>query len=193
MAASAGSKRIRSPLAVIAVVAMLSGCTSSHNKSARNATQTSTTSASSNTTTSTRSGSVAPCEAADLRATVRDVEGAAGTHFYLLIFAKTTGGSCSMKGYPGVAPLDSAGVKIGDAARAAGPLTSITLRVGDQASSTLTTSAPACGVPANASSLLVTPPDTTTSVKVTLPATTDVCALMVHPLYAGTPPPSDRK
>ncbi|HEY6794059.1 MAG TPA: DUF4232 domain-containing protein [Kineosporiaceae bacterium] len=142
------------------------------------------------TAPSTAELSQAPCEASALAVTAGRVDAGAGQRYLPLIFTNTGSGPCTLRGYPGVAALDPGGRQVAQASRETGfPLQTVRLGAGGSASAlvhaTAVPSGTATACPGDYPALLVTPPDTTTSVRVTvaLPA----CGgLDVRPLAPGT-------
>jgi hypothetical protein len=73
------------------------------------------------------------CATAQLRLTVSDAEGAAGTEYQALVLTNR-GGACTLRGYPGVSFLDARGRQIGSPAERTGePRHRVTLRPGGSA------------------------------------------------------------
>lgn len=72
-----------------------------------------------------------PCSTTDLRLTVGEGNGAAGTIFYPLDFTNTSGSACTMYGYPGVAFVSSpGGGLVGPPARRRPPAAPVLVTVG---------------------------------------------------------------
>jgi hypothetical protein len=172
---------------------------------------TTTTDAAANTTTSGSGTATVPptgattstiprtpaCAASQLKLT-HDNQGAAGHIIVTLVFTNTSTTTCAIQGYPGVAALNAAGKQVTQAVRTkngyAGGVPDdrsipvVTLNPGQTASAVVE----GTDVPSGAQSscptypaLLVTPPNTRTSIKVTtsMPGCSPV---EVHPVVGGT-------
>ena len=106
----------------------------------------------------------------------------------VIMFTNVGSKSCWVRGYPGVALLNSAGKQIHQAPRSAGsgavPL--IELRPGQQASAMLAGNSASCTSFPHIAGLLVTAPDQTTSVRLGSPSQ-PVCldSVSISWLYAG--------
>jgi hypothetical protein len=145
------------------------------------------------------SNSAPPCGNADIQVTTSDNEGATGHISLLLVFTNNSGHDCVMHGYPGAALQAQNGTDAGDAVRklsgfsggavglSAPPL--VLLHSNAAASAVLEWSdvptASGCAVQ-DPVALDVTPPNTTQTTTIPLPAQTDVCGgFQVHPVLAG--------
>lgn len=131
---------------------------------------------------------------------VSDVEGGAGLgHSAVIVhFENTSHASCSLQGYPGVAGLDGAGHQVVQAQRTpsgymgglmtpGGAPPVVTLAPGRTASAKVegTDNPPGTATSCpQLAGLLVTPPDTFTSVRVPA-APSDCSGLQVHPIVPG--------
>jgi hypothetical protein len=106
-----------------------------------------------------------------------------------IVFTNHSSSSCTVTGYPGVAGLDAAGTQTAQAARTPGLATpTITLAPGASGSALVKTakvnSAPDCEF---AGGLAVTPPNTSTTVKLTDPDDKlNSCSLTVTPIVSGS-------
>jgi hypothetical protein len=104
------------------------------------------------------------CRLSELSVTSGQADAAAGTIYYPILFRNTGGRTCQLRGYPGVALLDSAGRQVAQAQRISGPpdVALVTLTPGQVASAAFAAGdlpvAPATSCP-DYQSVLVTPPD----------------------------------
>jgi hypothetical protein len=112
----------------------------------------------------------------------------------VLLFVNHSSTSCIVQGYPGVAGVDGSGQQIAQATRtlkgfmggclsctAANP---VTLTVGATASAVVEAESAGPGPCTAFASLLVTAPNTTTSVQ--LPGQLPSCAFQIHPVVSGS-------
>ena len=149
------------------------------------------------------SGKVPACGDADIQVSTTDSQGAAGHISMVLMFVNTGAQVCRLQGYPGAALLGQNGADLRDAKRTlsgysggAEGLSSppaVVLKPNATASAVLEWSDVPTGSGANGGcavqnplSLAVTPPNTTQSTTMALPAQLDVCAeFQVHPVLPG--------
>jgi hypothetical protein len=114
------------------------------------------------------------CRLSELSITSGQADAAAGTIYYPILFHNVSGRTCQLRGYPGVALLDSAGRQVAQAQRIAGPpnVEFVTLVPGQVASAAFAASdvpvGPATSCP-DYRSILVTPPDETHATAVNFP------------------------
>ena len=115
------------------------------------------------------SGGSGACTSSELKATIGPDHPGAGQENYSLVFTNKSGHTCSVRGFPGFAFLNSAGEQVSvDPEREGGGAQTIRLTPGMSASATLSftnpdmTDAPTV-TPAAA---LLTPPDTRSSIRV---------------------------
>jgi Protein of unknown function (DUF4232) len=112
-----------------------------------------------------------------------------GVAVLAIVFTNNSTNACQVSGYPGVAGLDASGNQAAQATRQPGLATpTITLAPGSSVSALVKTaavnSAPNCEF---AGGLAVTPPNTSTTVKLTDPPDKlNTCALTVTPVVSGT-------
>ena len=120
-----------------------------------------------------------PCTASMLTGTVEDVPGGGapgGVYRALVLTNSSADATCSMAGYPGVSYLDAAGTQVGAAAARTegGTAVPVTLAPGQSAAAELQETVAQkygeCQVQPTAS-LLVYPPEDTTSLTITYPST----------------------
>lgn len=180
-----------------AMALVLTSCSSSPSASNASTTTSTTSSTAASSTTSSTASSPSNCASGDLSVTAGQSSGAAGTIGQVLIFKNTSSAACLLHGFPGVAGLDGAGDQVAQATRevnevpftgSTASLPTVNLAPGASASALVLTSdvpegtASSCATYAG---LLVTPPNTFTSVHLTvnLPACN---GLRVGPVYAGT-------
>ncbi|MFE9097347.1 DUF4232 domain-containing protein [Streptomyces sp. NPDC007264] len=110
------------------------------------------------------------CRTSDLRATVGADNPGAGQENFPLVLTNRSGRTCTITGFPGAAFVDASGKQLGpDPRRSSGSPTKVTLAPGESAWAGLTFSNPEVSGARTASpaSLLITPPDERTSLKVT--------------------------
>jgi Protein of unknown function (DUF4232) len=118
--------------------------------------------------------------------------GAAGHDGVVLLFTNHSSTSCTLTGYPGVAGLDAAGHTVANAARTLGGMIGfcncttppvLTLPPGDVVSAVVEGTAGGPGPCTAFPSMLVTPPNTTTSTRIY--ASPYSCGFDVHPVVTG--------
>jgi hypothetical protein len=139
--------------------------------------------------TPTAATSASACTGRQLRVGTGPVGAGAGQRYLPLVFTNVGTMTCTIYGYPGVAGLDSAGHQLSQARRESGwTKATITLAPGKAASSILHATVVPSGsstCPPQYAALLVTPPNTTVSVRVTVPL--PACGgLSVRPVVSGT-------
>jgi hypothetical protein len=128
------------------------------------------------------------CAGGRLRVTAGRIDAGAGQRYVPLVFTNTGTGACTLRGFPGVAGLAADGHQVLQARRERIPMATIVIAPHGSASAVVHATAvpgpgPTC--PPDFGALLVTPPGTTTSVRVavSLPA----CGgLSVRPVVVGT-------
>lgn len=129
------------------------------------------------------------CTSSSLAVTATFSQGAAGHSYAAVIFRNTGPVACTLRGFPGVAALNSTAHVIGHAGHASGyPVNTITVPVQGFASSLMSwmNFNPVTSGPCTWShSIAVTPEGTTHST--TLPVSVSICSLQVRPTVAGTP------
>lgn len=184
----------RKTLAVLALLTLsgsaLAGCgarddedTASPSPSATRSTTAAAASPSPSSSTPATTGGAAAgptaCTAAMLTGTVEDVPGGGapgGVYRALVLTNSSADATCSMAGYPGVSYLDAAGTQVGAAAARAEGSTAVpvTLAPGQSAAAELQETVAQkygeCQVQPTAS-LLVYPPEDTTSLTISYPST----------------------
>jgi hypothetical protein len=106
------------------------------------------------------------CRLTELSITSGQASAAAGTIYYPILFRNISGRTCQLRGYPGVALLDSAGRQVAQAQRIAGPpnVEFVTLVPGQVASAALAAGDVPVGGATSCpeyNSIVVTPPDET--------------------------------
>ena len=129
------------------------------------------------------------CTGLQLRVASGPVGAGAGQRYLPLVFTNVGVVTCTLYGYPGVAGLNSAALQVVQARREPGWTTAtITLGPGHSVSSLVHASVVPIGsisCPADYAALLVTPPNTTSSVRV--PVSLPSCGgLTVRPVVTGT-------
>ncbi|MFE2426188.1 DUF4232 domain-containing protein [Streptomyces sp. NPDC059373] len=154
----------------------------------------STSSSSSRTTRTAASGT--RCHTSDLRASVGRNDPGAGQENFPVVLTNRSARTCTVYGYPGAAFVNASGKQVGpDPKRVSGKSTTVTLAPGASAWAGLTFSNP--GVSGAHSTtpaaILVTPPDETTSLKVTwtqgaVPTSGNASSVYLTVLGAGTGP-----
>jgi hypothetical protein len=139
------------------------------------------------------------CTADALDTTIISNGVAAGTQHYTLVFTNRSASPCVMQGYPGASFVDGGGQQIGNAAARSGTTVApVPLPPGGQAHAALLFSqtgyqgSPECGPTAQATSLRVYAPDSTTAIN--LPWAAEVCTgdvpeLKVEPVEPGPSEP----
>lgn len=208
-------KKILLPGIVVLGLAVLSGCTDSGpahrggaaapaGKAQDGATASGSASAGSAAGTSNSgdgsdsagSASTSRCRTADLTVAQGGTDSSSGHRSVVLKFTNTGSASCRLRGYPGVAALNSAGKQVAQAERtlhgyegglASGQPPVVTLSPGQTASALLEAMAyQADGSSCSAyAGLLVTAPDAERSTRMRW--STDACSeLEVHPVVPGT-------
>jgi hypothetical protein len=193
VAGCSGSSKHATPTTSVATTASSVG--SSTTTSAKGAP---TSTSSSGATTTVRS--VPPsrtCAASQLRLTSYSNSGT-GHIIDILVFTNTSNTTCFVQGYPGVAGLDAHGKQVIQAERttqgyvralpAGQPIPVVTLAPGQAASATVEGDDVTRGTETSCPtypSLLVTPPNTTTSIVVKLEMAGCV-PVQVHPVVPGT-------
>jgi hypothetical protein len=129
------------------------------------------------------------CTSSSLAVTATFTDGAAGHSYAAVIFRNTGPVACTLRGYPGIAALNSVGGVIGHAGHASGyPVYTITVPVQGFASSLMSwmNFNPVTSGPCTWShSIAATPEGTTHSTR--LPVSVSICNLTVRPTVAGTP------
>jgi hypothetical protein len=147
---------------------------------------------------------VPDCGDSDIQVSTTDNEGAAGHISLVLVFTNSGGHDCVLHGYPGASLLDGNGRDLldatrtlsGDAGGAVGLSVAphVLLHPDATASAVLEWTDVPTGSGANggacqvqdAVSLAVTPPNTTATTTLSMPAQTDVCAgFQIHPVLLG--------
>jgi hypothetical protein len=103
----------------------------------------------------------------------------------VVMFTNGGSSSCWMRGYPGVAALDSAGTQIRQAARSGGSAPRITLAPGQTASAMVSANTASCSSPASVAGLLVTAPDQRTSTRLGPAGQFCLSSLSVGTVQAG--------
>jgi hypothetical protein len=186
--------------AALIVLAAVASCSSSSSSSSTPASSPSTSSPaapSSNTATATAAASSlspaatgpAPCATSGLNVTLGASNGAAGSVFQTIVFANTSGATCTLLGYPGVSLVSAPPyTQIGLAAQRSSttPVTTVTLASGATASAVLRVvdalnfGSATCG-PTKAAFLRIYPPNQTAPVY--LADTSQVCAQPVQTLF----------
>jgi hypothetical protein len=129
------------------------------------------------------------CQAAELAVSTGQGGAAAGSVYLPVVFLNRGTTTCTLHGYPGVAGLDAAGHQLTQAVREPMTAGTITLTPGQSASALVHAGdipiGTATSCPADYAGLLVTPPNTTTSIHLT--AKLPSCdGLSVRPVVAGT-------
>lgn len=138
----------------------------------------------------TQDGAAAPpCTGSALRVTVGRVDAGAGQRNVPVVFTNVSAAACTLRGYPGVAGLDAAGRQLTQAERQQATSTAVRLAPGGSASAAVHAAAIPSGTatacPGDYRALLVTPPDTRMSTRVTV--TLPWCGgLSVRPVVPGT-------
>jgi hypothetical protein len=150
-----------------ALIPLLAACGGSSSSSSSGTATTSTATTSSSTSTS---ASLAACRAAGLAVNLdTSGNGAAGSVYYTLKFTNTSGGQCTVGGYPGISAINGSGAQLGSPAsrNATTSATTVTLAPGQTATATLQIvnagnfSASTCG-PTSATGLRIYAPNQTT-------------------------------
>jgi len=170
-----------------------------HHATATTTTVAPTTTTTTTTTTSTTAPALTKCTFADLSVTPGQYGAGLGHEGGVILFKNVGTTECTLSGYPGVAGLNSSGQQVTQAERTragylggfrttAGPLPVVVLQPGQTASAFVEgTDVPHGTQPScpNYPALLVTPPTSKTSVKITrqLPGCTPI---EVHPIVPGT-------
>jgi hypothetical protein len=160
----------------------------------------STGSTSSNSSTSSQTTRTAAsgtrCHTSDLRASVGKNDPGAGQENFPVVLTNRSGRTCTVYGYPGAAFVNASGKQVGpDPKRSSGKATTVALAPGASAWAGLTFSNPLVSgahstTPA---AILITPPDETTSLKVTwsqgaVPTSGNASSVYLTVLGAGTGP-----
>jgi len=141
------------------------------------------------TAAATSTSGIPSCSAGQLRVTSGPIGEGAGQRYLPIVFRNITGRACTLYGYPGVAGLNAAGHQLAQARRESGwQTTGIVLSPLGAASAIVQATVVPSGstvCPAPYASLLVTPPNTTSSVH--LSASMPSCGgLTVRPVVTGT-------
>lgn len=132
------------------------------------------------------------CQNGEIQVTDKQGQGAAGTISLVLVFQNVSGHACTLHGYPGASLVDQTGADLLDATRqlpdglAKAPV--VLLAPGAQADALLLWSDVAGGsgcAGQNAASLLVTPPNTTQSSKLSLGGAQICSSFRVRPVLSG--------
>ena len=216
MTKQAGAKQVGSKLAVkglaigtLAVAALAACGTPSSNNTAASSSSTQSTASSSTAASSSEqspapssppanpgNGGTATCAAGDLKVTLGQGNGAAGSVYVPIVFTNTSDHSCSIAAYPGVSYVGANGQQLGDPAdRVPGSVTTVVLTPGQQASAALQqvhveNFDPSQCQPTQAKDLRVYPPNDKGSILV--PVDAKACSnslsqpqLTVKPVQAG--------
>jgi hypothetical protein len=134
-----------------------------------------------------------PCRTKQLRLSLGQGQGAAGSTVLPIVFTNTSKHACTLLGYPGVSFLDASGTKVGaDATHNGGEEATVSIAPGDDANAQLQLPDP--GVvgadckPANTATMRVYPPGDFAALSVGFQQT--VCtstngAANVHPVTPG--------
>ncbi|GGW11025.1 lipoprotein [Streptomyces libani subsp. rufus] len=112
--------------------------------------------------TTTPAAASTRCHTAELRATVGRNDPGAGQENFPVVLTNTSARTCTLRGYPGAAFVDTAGTQLGpDPRREPGTPVTVTLKPGHSAWAGLTFSNPEISgaKTATPAALLVTPPD----------------------------------
>jgi hypothetical protein len=153
--------------AVIFLCVALSACGSKPSQP----TTTSTTTSSTTTTTSTTPTTTpvtSRCHTDDLLAALANTEGAAGNVYYTFRLQNTSSRSCTLYGFVGMQPQDDAGTATPFVlTRQNVKPNRVTLESGSSATFVVQTEGSPAGECRSASTLLITPPDETTSLTLT--------------------------
>ncbi|HSX00943.1 MAG TPA: DUF4232 domain-containing protein, partial [Candidatus Saccharimonas sp.] len=121
--------------------------------------------------TPTPTPAIGRCHTADLSATLKASDSAAGTSYQTLGLVNKSGHTCWVYGFPGISLLDASGKQLGQpAARSGAATTTVTLLAGGSAYSTLGFPNPGNFDPgtcsAQSTSLNIYPPDETAAIVV---------------------------
>ncbi|MEU6669039.1 DUF4232 domain-containing protein [Streptomyces sp. NPDC046727] len=155
-----------------------------------------TVSAGGGATKATTAAASSRCHTSELRAFVGRNDPGAGQENFPLVLTNGSGRTCTLRGYPGAAFVNSSGGQLGaDPKREPGSPVTVTLRPGQSAWAGLTFSNPEISgaKPATPAALLVTPPDERDPLKVTwsggqVPVSGNSSSVRLSVLSPGTGP-----
>jgi hypothetical protein len=134
------------------------------------------------------------CHTTELRATVGANDPGAGQENFPIVLTNTSQRTCTLYGYPGAAFIDSSGRQVGpDPKRSSAGPTTVTLAPGGSAWAGMTFSNPEISgaTTATPASLLITPPDELSQLKVkwtqgAVPVSGNASSVYVTVFQAGT-------